>query len=76
MNSVTVKRVTHHVSIKRGEPTAIRVVTRNNNTVSVKPTGLRGPQGERGEQGPPGPIGNLDNLDLPDFTLIFENQLV
>lgn len=64
----------------------ITLIGTNNPTLTVQSaakqsmtlvaSGQRGPQGERGLQGPPGPVGNLENLDLPDFTLIFENQLV
>lgn len=64
------------IVVQLGERPTAKVVTRTTQTVKITQQGSRGPKGERGEQGPPGPIGTLENLDLPDFTLIFENQLV
>lgn len=76
MTDIVAKRVEYTLNVKRGSPTTFNVSAKPVQTIAITSSGLRGPQGERGEQGPPGPIGNLDNLDLPDFTLIFENQLV
>ncbi|MCI1142143.1 collagen-like protein [Sphingomonas sp. WKB10] len=42
-------------------------------------SGPPGAKGERGEQGPigaVGPAGDPNKIDAPDFTLIFDNQLV
>lgn len=79
MSNLTVKRVQQTLTAKRGVPTVVRVSTKQNSTVTVKATGIRGPQGERGEQGPTGavgPAGDPNKIDAPDFTLIFDNQLV
>lgn len=48
-------------------------------TVKVVSAGPRGPKGERGDKGDRGdigPVGSFDDGNLPDFALIFENQLV
>lgn len=76
MTDFTIKRVRQVVTLKRSAPTILRITNKESRKITIKPSGLRGPQGERGEQGPPGPIGGLDNLDMPDFTLIFDNALV
>ena len=79
MSDLTVQHVSQTLTVKRGEPTALRIRVKEQRTVSVKATGLRGPQGERGdkgETGPMGPVGSFDDADLPDFSLIFENQFV
>lgn len=38
------------------------------------PPGGQGPQGEQGPVGPEGP--EYQGSDLPDFTLMFDNQIV
>ncbi|MCI1143215.1 hypothetical protein MOP88_14340 [Sphingomonas sp. WKB10] len=43
-------------------------------TLTIKTAGIPGPRGEQGIPGPQGPAVTFD--DLPDFTLIFDNQLV
>ncbi len=44
---------------------------------SQGPPGAQGIKGDRGDQGPPGPEGPMFGEEsLPDFTLIFNNQLI
>lgn len=42
MSDLTVKRVSQTLTVKRGEPTALRIRVKEERTVSVKPSGLRG----------------------------------
>jgi len=61
----------------RGSLQKITVSTSPKNVVRLNSSGPRGPKGDQGDQGPIGPPGDPNSeMDLPDFTLIFENQLV
>lgn len=74
-----IQQVERHIQVTLGATPTAKVLTRTVKSVKVTQQGARGPQGERGEQGPAGavgPAGDPNKIDAPDFTLIFDNQLV
>lgn len=54
----------------------ISVVSLPEQTITLEASGPRGPTGPKGDKGDQGPAGNVEDLDLPDFTLIFDNNLI
>lgn len=59
MSSLTVRRVQQTLIVMRGAPSVLRVANKSSNTITVKPSGIRGPQGERGIQGAQGSRGEI-----------------
>ena len=79
MTDITIKRLSYTLNLKRSPSNTFNVSATSTQVLAIKSSGLRGPKGERGDKGDRGeigPVGSFDDGNLPDFTLIFENQLV
>jgi hypothetical protein len=81
--------VSSTITIEAGENIAVTILNDGHGEVfiadeppleiQVDPVGVPGQAGQSGPQGPqgaPGPAGVTNLDDLPEFTLLFENQLI
>ena len=74
---IQIKSVRQSLQLRGSSTPKLIVQSAPAQTVKLVSSGPRGPKGDKGDKGPPGPVGDMNGeLDLPDFTLIFENQLV